>query len=1158
MTRLKKVLSIVLCLSMLLGTLTAGLLFASAEDEEPSAAIPTYEKLAEEADGGDFFYAGYEITENGKATDYLLPAGGSFHVKFFVKTNKDLYQGKYYFAMTNSALFNTSGGKIMPTDGRVNGLSTSWTPTKKTSTNSGFVTGSGDATVSIISGYQPAEIANWVIFEINDKTKTIKNTASDNPICEFDIQLEGGAGEFEFIQVPESFTAASGEKLTQGYQCIGGTNTTNNIPAVDGFRLQPSQKFTVANEVSFRNADETVIENQYPAKNDKIVPPEVDNLYAWADADGNFVDLSNAYMGDESLVYTAILNDTQVEVTLDGNGGLVDGEETKTVMVPVSQTLNLSQYSATKDGDNHKGWAVNGIATTEYTFGSVNPVTASAIWENSAVLKVLIGKASGEWVEYLDYVGVPGETLTQESYDAIENAVEAEFKKTGKSTIECEEEPVYTGLNYLAYEGEAYLGNIDRYAFEEIVFGETPFLFVTAKFVQTANFYYPNTNADGTVIENSWNKYDTQTYEFTSLLDNTNYNPDEPGNLANISCVYKNGAGIAYNPAIVGAEGTSIKVANLQTFENDENSKYLYTSIFKDGKGNEIDASSGAFILNTSGYTVPGVFDLYTCPKDRTYRFAFNATAGGSINNQIIDKEFVIGDTFTKADLASCFSTDRVDTKYDANVLLEDCAIIDRPGYKLVDLWYGSDESTDETSILKGNTVTLTKELVDSSLTTLTVKGKNYDAVMLSCSFDTMDYEFTVMYQKADGSWDVLTKKTFNGKQAVTYAALIDADLEKQIEDNLPTGQLLNKSGFTVESTGAVKSSFYAYEGPLTIRVQYMSDQRSAFIDFNNGKDGVEIGYRKTDVKYGTVIYDPNYDSTVVKYDENGDKIEAPYFNNFLDAGDSNIPSKTVKTHKKDGDGNPMYEPAYEDVLDEDGNVVIDDITGEPKKQIKYEEAKDENGNVKLDKDGKPIMQIVYDMNKPIYLDEKGESPFRPYRACEFMGTKVYHVNSPIRNWSDMPAQSEWIEGYENDECRVYNTTILQLQWKSDEDFFFRVYDTTGFFMGLPIIGDGFSLNMNGNIYSALGKDFKWYYWKDNRPCKKGEGTLNTNPENWIIMLLWPKKEVLELGVDENGNPITSEGWYFSALPIAKSWFKPSFIPDLIPTLLPLIKGLLN
>ena len=174
------------------------------------------------------------------------------------------------------------------------------------------------------------------------------------------------------------------------------------------------------------------------------------------------------------------------------------------------------------------------------------------------------------------------------------------------------------------------------------------------------------------------------------------------------------------------------------------------------------------------------------------------------------------------------------------------------------------------------------------------------------------------------------------------------------------------------------------------------------------------------------------------------------------------------------------------------------------------------------------------------------------------MGTKVYHLDTVVRNWSDMPAQSEWKEGYENDEYRIYNTAILQLQWKSDADFLFRVYDNDGFSISLPINGASFGINMNGNIYSALGKDLKWYYWNGDKPCKKGEGKLNTTPDSQIILLLWPKREVLELGTDENGNPITSSGWIFEAVSIGKTWFKPSFIPDLIPTLLPLIKGLLN
>ena len=1150
MTKIKKVLSIVLCLSMLLGTLTVGLLFASADDTQ-SAEIPTYEDLVDDGTK-TIYYAGFEAYEGTELSDGVIPSGSTVQIKFYAKSNLDLFRSTHFLVLDKSEAIASENFVTDITPSRTTLRITKVDGSSKTNQAKFYNKDNRDEVY--ISGYSANEIDKWGILKIYDSENVAHSIAGDDPYITFNLNLAPDfSGTFNVFMVEDSFTAANGTKKTNGIQYLG---TKTSYAAVDSFVLQPAQTFTVRGEVKFLNADGTLIENQYPEKNAKIVPPEVEGLYAWADSEGNFVDLSNAYMGDESLVYTAVLKDTIVNVTLDGNGGLIDGQATRTIDVPVSQALDLTQYSASKDGDTFKGWSVNGIATEQYTFGSASPVTASAIWENSAVLKVLVAKADGTWAEFVDYVGVPGEALNQESYDAIESAVKAEFKKSGMSVIGCEEEPVYVNLQYLADIGVIYLENLDSSTFGEVVFGETPFLFINSKFVQTLNYYYPNINADGSAVADSWDKYKTVTYEFTSYLDNSNYNPDEPGNIDNLACNYKYAGTTLYDPSRVGGKDYFVKVENLEKrFETDENSKYLYTSTFKDGNGNEIVPDSGFLTLATSGYTTPGVFDLYTCPKDRTFLFSFNAKAGGGNNYQIVDKEYKVGDTLTKDDLAGCYRSDSPSTKYSVNDLTEDCTIIDRPGYKLADIWFGSDESTEDTSILKGNTVTLTKEMIDEGLTTLTFGGKKYDTVSLSSSFETKEYEFTVKYKKADGSWEVLTSKKFSGKQIVSYADLIDADLEQRINDNAPTGELLNSSGFEVESTGAVKSSFYAYEGPLTLRVQYMSDQRSAFIDYNNGKDGADA-YRKGDFTYGTVIYDPNFDPDAV--DEDGKPIPAPFFNNFLESDDSNVPSKTVKTQKKDSDGNLLYEPLYEVVKDEDGNPVIDPITGEPKTQIVYEEVKDENGNVKLDDDGKPVKQIVYDMDKPIYNDPKGNTPLRPYRACEYVGTKVYHVNSAIRNWSDMPAESEWLDGYENDEYRLYNTTILQLQWKSDEDFIFRVYDTSGFSIGLPIIGDGFSLNMNGNIYSALGKDFKWYYWKNNRPCKKGEGRLNADPENQIILLLWPKKEVLELGTDENGNPITSEGWYLSALPLAKTWFKPSFIPDLIPTLLPLIKGLLN
>ncbi|MBR6361462.1 MAG: hypothetical protein IKS04_06660, partial [Clostridia bacterium] len=530
MTRLKKVLSIVLCLSMLLGTLTVGLLSASAEDEEPSAAIPAYATLAQEAGDGDFFYAGYEFSlvdkpaegdnpavykpiENG-----IIPGGSTLHVKYYVKTNKDLYHGKYFLVLSDKTLFPS----ISPVTKTVNSdvLSSNWSVKAVDSEAAGFAVydPSEEVTVVNIDNFTAEEIDKWLIIEMDDNEKAAKPKDAgsvDKPLFEFDVKLASGkSGEFDTVMIPDSYTAYTGRNNnTVGCQYIGGTKATNKT-AVSGFRLQPSQHFKIANAVTFLADDGSVIETQFPAEGDDIVPPTVNNLYKWADAEGNFVDLSNVKMGNTPLTYTAVLNTTTVEVTLNGNGGLVDGAETKVVNAPVSQTLKLSQYSAEKEGDSFKGWSINGLIAENYTFGSLKPVEVNAVWENSAMIKVVVGKVTGEWVDFVDYVGTPGEALNADSFNSIVAAVEEEFAKTGRDTIDCEEEPVYAGLNSLEYlDGYgAYLNPVTAANCSSVVVGETSYLFVSTRFIQTVNYYYPNFDADGIAIEGSWDKYKTDTY----------------------------------------------------------------------------------------------------------------------------------------------------------------------------------------------------------------------------------------------------------------------------------------------------------------------------------------------------------------------------------------------------------------------------------------------------------------------------------------------------------------------------------------------------------------------------------------------------------------------------------------------------------------------
>ncbi len=1124
MTGLKKALSIVLCLSMLLGTLTIGLLFASADDADYS--VPTYAELSAKAQeaGTDFFYSGMEIYEGDELTDGIIPAGGTVHVKFYVKTNRDLYQGKYFVALSDSELFATASKDVISNVESKFAVSNTQNVavTKSNAKTAGFIKTVNRIDTSMLDGYSVSDIEKWLVIFVNDKVKAKKDISADDPLVEFDLTfLEGKTGAIDIRMFEQGFTA-SGNCTTSGEQYIDGSAAANKV-AVTGFELQGPLDITVANEIKFVNEDGSVIETQYPAEGDKITPPTVDNLFKWADADGKFVDLSNLKMGTEPATYTAILNSREVSVTLDAAGGTIDGAETKEITAAIGDGIDLEQYSPVKEGDTFKGWAVNGLLTKKYDFTGTDPVTATAVWANSATVKIYLGNMDNEWVEFSEYAGVPGEPIPAEDAENLVSAVKAKFEAEGKETMGATEDVTFESVSYFVGENasDMYLEPLTAANSSNVIVGEDN-LYIVASFNQTVEYKFPVLNDNNEIVEGSWETYNTVNYKFETFEKVTEN--AETGDLDISFSFYDIRNMIAYEEGKIG-EGR-VQASSIRKFEDDEDLKYIYSDTIKNGKGEELTASQGYVSIYESGCTEPGYYEIYTYGSERTYKVGFLAKKSESddVRFQVIDKEFKLGDTVSAADLQNFYVLNTPTTKYTLDEVKNDGKVVDLPGYGLSDIWYGSKEN----SLLGDYTVTLDKEFIDSNL-------KIYSStkvVEISATFVPKEYEFTVMYKKPDGQWAELTTKKFSGDTAITYSSLIDADLEKIINDNLADGEILDKSAFTVEGYDTPVSRFRPYDGPLTVYVMYGSAERWAYVDYANGKTEAGAGYQRFAALYGTVIYDPNYvDEGEASAD--GTASKKPIFNVWLDSSNSAPVSKTVKTQETDDKGNPVYEPVYVDVLDEEGNPVIDEITGKVKQEVK----KDDEG------------KIVYDKSKPVYDDPKGSVVTRPYRSCEMVGTKVYHLDHPVKEWADMPTQDQWIEGYENDKYTLCNTTIMQVQWKADNEFFFRVYDTDGFGFNIE---DGFKINMNGNIYSALGKDFKWYYWKGDRPCKKGEGNLNTNPEKIIIVLLWPTKETLELA---NGE--TATGWYLTALPLSASFFRPSFIPELIPTIINLLKGLL-
>ena len=175
-----------------------------------------------------------------------------------------------------------------------------------------------------------------------------------------------------------------------------------------------------------------------------------------------------------------------------------------------------------------------------------------------------------------------------------------------------------------------------------------------------------------------------------------------------------------------------------------------------------------------------------------------------------------------------------------------------------------------------------------------------------------------------------------------------------------------------------------------------------------------------------------------------------------------------------------------ENAFDEDGNPILKRYAT-PKYgehllagYLDPEAAYDEIGA------GTEILNIRF----PDTSDEKPEE-------TQTIGWKTYHVLDE----ADLNNPDKWIEGINEitdsndpDYDVVKYPTIFQAQWKPNRDFFFRVYGETKVILTLPINGEEFSVSIEGgDLYCALGKDFKMYYWENNHITIKDLAVLESD-----------------------------------------------------------------
>ena len=969
-------------------------------------------------------------------------------------------------------------------------------------------------------------LLSWAVIKVNDISNSTARTCaqSDSPLCELDITLADNAAaleSFDIFVIPQTFSANTGIYKAQYYQTLGGKNSQKAAH----FETSGMQTFNVSSVVTFNDAAGNLISSSAYAAGDTIVPPTStsSDFFGWKDSNGNLVDFSKTKMGSTSVTYTEVLNTEIVNYNFDANGGSIMGSGSYTLNdKKVTDEIDFSNF-VPEPPENYtdatfSGWTVGDKLykpDDKYKPTSVNDVTFTASWGG---LKIMVSNIDTGWTEAMTYTGGDyGKAFTTADYNNIktrlENSVYLNGDKTLKEIVGTTLDVTCSAFFYSKADGTKV--NIQG-IYDSVVFGTTTTLYAYCSFTYTVNKYFPNFDADGVAIADSYTAYGTP----ITFIYSTYFNGDNKEENIAKDGKYVSGTGKAFDPdgsplmlqlkkydsvANKYVNTTGEETNGVKQLEYDEVKKYNYTSAYKDGNDKVItfstDTATKNYNIKFSAFDENGVYNFYTVPVEKTYNVVAYID-GDASKRLVLTKQYKFGDTIVADDFKSMYyDGDKTQTVISPDDLKQDGKPANKMGYKLKDIYF-MDEAT--SALAAGASFTIDKTVVDNSY------SDYLNAIIFNSTWEEQSYSFTLSYKNANGEWKELVTKEFKGSKNVTYGDLVNSDAQAIIDSDHPVGEVATINGFKIVGQEGFVSTVEAYKGPLNLRLNYSAENYYAYIDYNNGSTVKDTGYQIKPIAYGSVLYDPNFDAAT------GDANNAPYFNRFIL---SFMPTTyPVKKQKEDSDGNLVYKYLEVEVKDADGNVVLDG-SGQPKMEF----AKDEKGN------------YIYDTTQPIYVDAKGDVFQRPYRNCEYVGTKVYHLDAKYVNYSDLPDQSEWIEGYGNDEYKLYGTTIIQVQWKNDNDFFLRVYDT------------------ENNLYSAFGKDFKMYYWNKNKPCTKSEAVLNTNAENQVVILFKITKEEANA---EDG--LTKNSWYLTPFYLGNDIFEPAFLPKLVPTIVSLLKKLLS
>lgn len=826
-------------------------------------------------------------------------------------------------------------------------------------------------------------------------------------------------------------------------------------------------------------------------------------------------------------------------------------------VLPVDyETVEVEEEVAVVDKDNNPVYDEENNPV--YTLVTVE----REVWVD-AFTYYATGKEPGDSVTKADLIDI--QKAINNHYDEIEEIVipdalrnedgtpkvDLQFETNGavsKKMDTAKEQTGYFGPSISSNLQGKYLGT------STYTFGETiTTLYVNTAITYNVEYYKPTFDTNGVKVEDesqpfglSWASPVKSSATFKARdLSTKEYTVDANKATVAVNTPYANAA--MESSLAASLEGKNIgrlKTADL-AFDYDT---YTYKVTYRDISGNKYSASDylGYKAINVDPEK-PDTIKVYATLDDRTYHIGY------MIDGYVYasDQTFVIGDEITADKLDKVARTDYViDNAFSTHIInTEDLYLdgtpVDKKGYSLINIYY-TGASGEQLSITDGETVVIDKAFVDAYTNRPNADDKEDVYLALKTEWSGKDYTFNVYYQNAKEEWVLAETKVISGSDRVEYNTVIGAgsELDKKIKADHPSN-LVPAQAFSLEKGGAAVA-INAYDADnetntLDIYLTYTGATRYAFVDYNNGlneageinedKTGEGTRYQALSLMYGATLYDPDYDP------ESGDSTPAFYsYTSTFSAAVSTLPEQT---QQKDDDGNPKYEPQLTEAKDEDGNVILN-ADGTPKMVPMYDE------------EGK----IVYDKTQPIMTDPKGDCIYRPFRNTEFAGFKVYYVDGLYTSFADLPDQKEWKEGYndqnEKGAQHLYTTTILQVQWISDADLKYRVYD-----------------DCNKLSFAKTTSGKKLYWDMNGNPCNKGENVVvepTTRTVQKTVMNEKGEYETVTEQITEKTSfllffKITKEegyGTYFTAISLSKDFLNLTTTTGYVPVILSLVKGLIK